>query len=225
MNNIKVISLKICPFVQRVTATLVVKSIDFDIEYISLKDAPDWFTKISPNRQVPLLICKNATVLFESDAIVEYLDDAYTPLQPSLNAEQKAINRAWSYLASKNYLLQCGAMSSNDESTFKERLAKIQAVFTKIESALPANSKFFNGDNIGNVDLAWLVLLHRFAIVAKYTNFDFTDGFTKVKRWQQNILSSCIANNNIAEQSVIADFEQIFCDYYLTNNYLATKRL
>ena len=44
---IKVVSFKICPFVQRVTALLEAKGLDYQVEYISLRDKPDWFLNIS----------------------------------------------------------------------------------------------------------------------------------------------------------------------------------
>ena len=103
-------SFKICPFVQRVTALLEAKNIDYELEFVSLSDKPRWFLDISPNGQVPVLITDRGKALFESDAIVEYIEEAYPPLQSGISLEEKAINRAWSYLASKNYLVQgCAA--------------------------------------------------------------------------------------------------------------------
>ena len=72
----KIMSFKICPFVQRVTALLELKGADYDIEYINLSNKPQWFLDASPNGQVPILITDNGRVLFESDAIVEYIDEA-----------------------------------------------------------------------------------------------------------------------------------------------------
>lgn len=66
-----VVSFSICPFVQRVTATLEARNIPYNVEYISLKEKPDWFLQASPNGQVPLLISEQGTTLFESDAIIE----------------------------------------------------------------------------------------------------------------------------------------------------------
>lgn len=57
---IKVVSFKICPFVQRVTALLEAKHIPYEIEFISLSDKPQWFLDISPNAQVPVLITEGA---------------------------------------------------------------------------------------------------------------------------------------------------------------------
>ena len=96
----KIVSFKICPFVQRVTALLEAKNVAYDIEYISLKNKPQWFLDVSPNAQVPLLITDEGTALFESDAIVEYIDEISAPLVPDITPEQRAVDRAWSYQAS-----------------------------------------------------------------------------------------------------------------------------
>ena len=44
----KIVSFKICPFVQRVTALLAAKGVEYDIDYISLKDKPQWFSTSRP---------------------------------------------------------------------------------------------------------------------------------------------------------------------------------
>ena len=69
---IKIVSFKICPFVQRVTALLEAKGIPYEIEYISLKVKPQWFLDISPTGQVPMLVTEQGEALFESDSIMEY---------------------------------------------------------------------------------------------------------------------------------------------------------
>ena len=39
----KLVSFKICPFVQRSIILLKEKNIDFDIAYINLDEPPEWF--------------------------------------------------------------------------------------------------------------------------------------------------------------------------------------
>lgn len=207
----KIVSFKICPFVQRVTALLEAKNIDYDIEFISLSDKPQWFLDISPNAQVPLLITDNGTVLFESDAIVEYLEEAYPAIQPGLSPEEKAANRAWSYLASKHYLVQCSAQRSNDEDTLKERSAKLDKAFDTIEKQL-TDSPFFGGENIGMVDIAWLPLLHRAAIMEDHSGHDFIGQHPKLKNWQNQILAT-----GLGEKSVDPDFDEAFSAFYLSD--------
>ena len=207
---LKVIRFKICPFVQRITGMLEAKNIPYEIEYISLSDKPQWFLDISPNGQVPVLVTENSTALFESDAIAEYLEEAYPALQEGLTAEQKALNRAWSYLGSKNYLPQCGAQSSKDPDTLIERTEKLAAAFAKVEKVL-GEYRFFNSDTLSMVDLAWLPLLHRVHIIREKTGYDFLAGYPKVQAWQ-----AAVVETGLAKKSVSEDFIEKFSDYYLS---------
>ena len=206
----KIVSFKICPFVQRVTALLEAKNLQYDVEYISLRDKPRWFLNISPNGQVPVLITDDGLALFESHAIAEFLEEAYPPLQPGLSPEERAINRAWSYMASKHYLVQCGAQRSPDADTLAERRKVLDKAFDKIEGQLGA-SVFFGGDTIGMVDVAWLPLLHRAEIIEQKSGYDFIGNRPKLKAWQTHLMES-----GIAEKSVAPDFEDAFTDFYLS---------
>ncbi|MEH6452404.1 MAG: glutathione S-transferase family protein [Psychromonas sp.] len=211
----KLISFKNCPFVQRVMGSLVTKNIPFEIEYIELSNKPQWFLDISPNGQVPVLVTEDDTVLFESDAIVEYLDDKYTAIE-KVSAEQKALDRAWSYQASKQYMAQCGTMASKDKQTFETRLANLSKSFNKAENQL-GDSEFFKGDYISNVDIAWLPLLHRAAVIKDQSGFDMLNGFPKVKKWQAALMES-----DLTEKTVAQDFVDTFSEFYLKNTYLAS---
>lgn len=212
---IKLISFKNCPFVQRVMGALVMKNVPFEIEYIELNNKPQWFLGISPNGQVPVLITENDTVLFESDAIVEYLDDKYTPIE-EVSPEQKALDRAWSYQASKHYMPQCGTMASKDKETFETRLANLQKAFLKAEKKL-GDTEFFKGDYISNVDIAWLPLLHRAFVIKERSGFDMLESFPKVQKWQAALIES-----GLTDKTVPADFIDKFSGFYLTNNYLVS---
>lgn len=216
---IKVVSFKICPFVQRVTAALTAKNVPFEIEYISLSDKPQWFLDISPNGQVPLLVTESGVTLFESDAIIEYIEDEFGPIESDITNEQRALDRAWSYLGSKNYLVQCGAMSSKDEATLTERSEKLVTAFVKVEAQLSGEHAYFKSNQLSNVDIAWLPLLHRAAIIKEETGYDFLCGLPKTQKWQQNVLNSGLIDNSVSE-----DFVELFKSFYLTNTFLGTGK-
>ena len=70
------------------------KKVEFEVTYVNLQDKPDWFLKISPHGKVPLLKCGD-DILFESNAIAEFLDEMVEPkLHPS-DPIERAHNRAW----------------------------------------------------------------------------------------------------------------------------------
>ena len=207
----KIVSFKICPFVHRVTALLEAKNIPYELEFISLSDKPQWFLDISPNGQVPVLITDGGDALFESDAIVEYLEEAYPALQPDISLEEKAKNRAWSYLASKHYLTQCSSQRSADAETLSERSKKLDQAFDRIEKQL-SDTPFFSGDTIGTVDVAWLVLLQRACIIEQHSGYDFIGNRPKLKAWQENLMRSGLASKSVAE-----GFEGDFVEFYLSD--------
>ena len=215
---IKVVSFKICPFVQRITALLEARSLPYEIEYIDLKDKPQWFLDLSPTGQVPVLVTENEQPLFESDAIAEYLDEIYTPLETDVSPEQRALNRAWSYQGSKHYLLQCSTMRSANQETLVERTEKLGKAFQKAELEIN-EGPFFKGSSLSNVDMAWLPLLHRAHIIKQHTGYDLLHGFPKVSAWQTEIMKT-----GIPEKSVSKDFENRFTGFYLSDEtFLGNK--
>ncbi|MCY4139993.1 MAG: glutathione S-transferase family protein [Rhodobacteraceae bacterium] len=218
----KVISFKLCPFVQRVTALLEAKRVPYDIEHINLSDKPDWFLLASPNGQVPTLFTDVGRVLFESVAIVEYIDEVTgLTLYPS-DPVEKAQARAWAYLASKNYLTQCSTQRSPDARTLVDRAEKFGAAFAKIEQRL-GDGPFAGTELIGMVEIAWLPLLHRAAIIEARSGYDFLEDFPRVKAWQEVILGTGLADRSVAD-----DFEERFTAFYLAEStylgQLARKR-
>ncbi|RTZ17733.1 glutathione S-transferase family protein [Vibrio aquaticus] len=213
---IKIISFKICPFVQRVTAALEAKKIPYEIEYISLSNKPQWFLDISPNGQVPLLVTESGTALFESDAIIEYIEDEFGPLEQGVTNEQRALDRAWSYLGSKHYLAQCGTMRSSDKATLTEKVANLAKAFAKVEKQVAG--PFFKGEKLSNVDMAWLPLLHRAHIIKAHTCFDMLDGFPRVQAWQQQLMETGLVEITVAE-----DFEEAFTGFYLSEQTFLGK--
>jgi len=213
---IKIVSFKICPFVQRVTALLEAKQLAYQVEYISLKDKPQWFLDISPNGQVPLLITEEGIALFESEAIVEYINEVSRPLEDKLTPEQQALDRAWGYMAAKHYLVQCSAMRSADEDTLCERMTKLSKPFAKVEAELAkresASGHLFKGEQLSNVDIAWLPLLHRAQIIHQHTGFDLFANKPNVKAWQTALFETGLFGASVAD-----DFEEAFTGFYLSD--------
>ena len=206
-----IVSYKICPFVQRVTTLLECKGVSYTVEYVDLGNKPQWFVEASPHSQVPLLINEDGNVLFESDAIVEYIDEVLGEPIFSRCPVKKAQQRAWSYLASKHYLVQCSAQRSKDKVTFDERLHRLHKAFSKIQSQL-GDDPFIDGQTMGMIDIAWTVLLHRTEIIERHSGFDFLSQFPKIKRWRESILQT-----GVPRASVAGDFEDRFVSFYLSD--------
>lgn len=55
MSKPLLVSFKTCPFLFRAVALAIHKGYDFDVEYIDMKNKPDWFIKASPKGRVLML--------------------------------------------------------------------------------------------------------------------------------------------------------------------------
>ena len=208
----KIVSFKICPFVQRVIAALEMKGVSYEVEYISLMDKPDWFLEASPHGQVPILI-EPGGVLFESGPISEYVDEAYGDFQlHPRDPFQRAQHRAWIELAAKNYLVQCRTQRSTDEADLEKHRAILSPAFAKIQAAL-GEGPYFAGKELSLVDTAWFVLMHRSHLIEQCTGFDFLSEFPNVKRWQQALLEV-----EPLRRSAPEGFVEEFANFYLNEH-------
>src|SRR3954465_13576445 len=93
--SLKLISHKLCPYVQRAVIALKEKGVPFERVDIDLANKPDWFLKLSPLGKVPVLVATNddgEVALFESNVICEYIEDtqggAKLPLEDPLRRAQ-----------------------------------------------------------------------------------------------------------------------------------------
>ena len=205
----KVYSSPICPFVQRVLAVLEAKQLPYEVEYLDLMNVPDWFLKISPNAEVPILVTDDNVPLFESFAICEYLEDCYPPALYSNDSTKKALQRAWARQAVTNYMVQCSTQRSPTEEALNQNTIEFVRLFEKAERIL-GEGPYFSGQQLSMVDAAWIPILHRSAIIKKHTGYDFLEGFPKVVLWQQALLETDVLKNSVPDV-----FEGYFVQFYL----------
>jgi glutathione S-transferase len=64
--------------VQRAVIAMRAKKVEFEVTYVNLRDKPEWFLEISPHGKVPVLKVDDE-ILFESNAIAEFLDETVEP--------------------------------------------------------------------------------------------------------------------------------------------------
>jgi glutathione S-transferase len=93
--KLKLISHKLCPYVQRAVIALTEKGVPFERIDIDLANKPDWFLSISPLGKTPVLVVDGDHAIFESAVILEYLEETEAkPLHPS-DPLRRAEHRAW----------------------------------------------------------------------------------------------------------------------------------
>jgi glutathione S-transferase len=209
MPHYKLVSFKLCPFVQRSRITLLEKGVPYDIEYIDLAAKPPWFLEISPLGRVPLLVVDGDVVLFESAVINEYLDET-TP-GPRLHPEdplRRAHNRMWielgSTLLSDQYRMQLAPTEDDarrELAAFHDKLGRLEAELRKT-----AQGPWWNGAVFSLVDTSIAPLLQRARWMADAVpDFDPVEGHPLVRAWQLALL-----DRDSVRRSTVEDIVELY---------------
>lgn len=183
-----------CPWVQRSVIVMRVKGVAFDVTYIDLQNEPDWFLEMSPHGKVPVLEVDGA-VLFESNAIAEYLDETLEPRLHPVDPIKRAQNRAWTdFLPTFAWgpgLNDVTFCSSREElpgalDTARERLSPLEETIRKQRGN---DGPYFNGATFSLVDAAYGPFFQRFAIAEKVLRTGLLDEFPRVATWADALLA------------------------------------
>lgn len=182
-----------CPWVQRSVIVLRVKQVDFEVTYINLREKPDWFLEISPHGKVPVLKVDDE-ILFESNAIAEYLDETFEPRLHPADPIKRARNRAWTDFIPDfaRGLTTINYAKSPDE--LPEAIEVASGRLARLEGALASergnDGPYFNGDKICLVDAGYGPFFQRFAIADSLLKTGLLKKFPLVQAWSDTLLSS-----------------------------------
>src|ERR1700753_2862002 len=149
--QLRVISHKLCPYVQRAVIALTEKGVPFERVDIDLANKPDWFLKISPLGKTPVLMVGDAAI-FESAVILEYLEETEPKPLHSPDPLRRAEHRAWIEFGSTLLNDIAGFYAAPDETTFKARTAQLEQRFARLESRVAAEP-WFDGAAFSLVDM------------------------------------------------------------------------
>src|SRR5438477_1528035 len=131
--TLKLISHKLCPYVQRAVIALTEKGVPFDRIDIDLANKPDWFLKISPLGKTPVLVVGDKAI-FESAVILEYLEETQqTPLHPA-DPLDRAEHRSWIEFGSAVLNDIAGFYGAKDKATFEAKATALAAKFERLEA-------------------------------------------------------------------------------------------
>ena len=206
----ELISFKLCPFVQRSVITLLYKGVDYDITYIDLANKPDWFLKISPFGNVPVLKTEGE-ILFESAVINEYLDEV-TP--PSIHPEdplKKAKNRAWIEFSSGLYMTLFHLLAAKDKEAVEKCGEDLTGMLRQLEDII-GEGPYFNGSNFALIDTAYAPFFMRLFVAEKRGGTALLQDLPKATNYGKTLMELAAVKD-----SVVPDFEELFVSY-LKNN-------
>ncbi|MDO8980739.1 MAG: glutathione S-transferase family protein [Afipia sp.] len=183
--KLKLISHKLCPYVQRAVISLTEKGVPFERIDIDLDNKPDWFLKISPLGKVPVLQVGDK-VVFESAVILEYLEETQPkPLHPK-DPLTRAEHRAWIEFGSAVLADIWGLETAIDEATFNVKVKQAADKFARLESRLVAGP-WFDGDQFSLVDAVFAPVFRYFDTFDEIGDFGILADKPKIARWRKSL--------------------------------------
>src|SRR5271154_2613883 len=203
------VSFKTCPWVQRSAIALREKNAPFELRHIESDNRPDWFLAISPHKKVPVLTIDDGPVLFESNAINEYLDEMVSPQLHPADPIERAINRAWTDYVPTFASNVTGCAYAATEEAYKAAIAKIPDTFDRIEKALEkqGHGPFFNGAKYSLVDAAYAPFLQRYFFLDRVKKLGHIEKFPRLDAWGKALMSRA-STHSFAP----AEFEAMYRD-------------
>ncbi len=177
------------------------KDVEFEVTFINLREKPDWFLEISPHGKVPVLKVDDE-VLFESNAIAEFLDETVPPRLHPEDPVQRARNRAWTdYVPTFSSALS-GVYYTKTREDMEAGLANAPVAVERLEKAIAGqrgnDGPYFNGPDLSLVDAAYAPFLQRFLIADGFLNTGLLNGFPLVRAWADALLSNEIVTGAVA---------------------------
>ena len=205
--TLKLISHKLCPYVQRAVIALKEKGVAFERIDIDLANKPDRFLKLSPLGKVPVLVVRSAeseVALFESNVICEYIEEtqAGARLHPA-DPLTRAQHRAWMEFGSAILGDLWGLETTQDAATFAAKRDALAAKFARVEAAL-GEGPYFAGAQFSLVDAVFAPVFRYFDVFDAYGDLGIFAATPKVRAWRDQL-----AQRPSVQTAVCADYPEL----------------
>ena len=208
---LKLVSHKLCPYVQRAVIALTEKGVAFDRIDVDLANKPDWFLKVSPLGKTPLLLVGD-TAIFESAVILEYLEETQArPLHPA-DPLQRAEHRGWIEFGSAVLNDIAGLYSAADETAFNAKVSQLEARFARLETRVVA-APWFDGERFSLVDAVFAPVFRYFDLFDNIGDFGILGDKPKLARWRNGL-----AARPSVRSAVGADYPTLLRDFINRRN-------
>ncbi|RLA15735.1 MAG: glutathione S-transferase family protein [Gammaproteobacteria bacterium] len=166
---------------------------------------------------MPILIMGDDAI-FESSAIIEFLEDTYPGKLHPADLIQRARNRSWIEYSSPCLVDSFKLSIAQDQESFEQTLKGLNNRFDQLEANL-LNAPYFNGDNLSLVDASYAPLFHRLQCMEqlKAGMFD-PDRHPKINQWKDQLLEE-----NSVQQSTVSNFTGLYRELLWTRHgYLSS---
>lgn len=204
--ELKLISHKLCPYVQRAVIALTEKGVSFVRIDIDLADKPAWFLAISPLGKTPVLKVGDAAI-FESSVILEFLEETQPwPLHPA-DPLKRAEHRSWMEFGSAVLSDIAGFYGARDEAAFRAKADQLRDRFARLEQRVAA-APWFDGESFSLVDVVFGPVFRYFDIFDAIGEFGILAGKPRLAQWRTSL-----AARASVKHAVSADYPDLLREF------------
>ena len=182
MADLTLVSYDLCPYVQRAAIALAEKGVRFRRVDVDLSDKPEWFRAISPLGKVPLLRVGD-DVLFESAAIVEYIEETTPNALHPHDPIERAKHRAWMEFGSSVLADIWVLETTPDQAAFSAKRNVLMDKFKQIERKL-SSGPHFAGAQFSLVDVVFAPVFRYFDTFERFVDLGLFEAVPKVAAWR-----------------------------------------
>ncbi|CAH2322424.1 glutathione S-transferase omega-1-like [Pelobates cultripes] len=208
--NLRLYSMRFCPFAQRARLVLSAKGIKHEVININLKSKPDWFLEKVPSGCVPAVELSNGVVIFESPIVCDFLDEAYpgkklTPADPIKKAKEKMILEFYNGVTTLLYKIFGAQQEKKDVAELKtELLSKLQ----KLQQILiKKKTPYFGGESLTMIDYMLYPWFERFVVFGVEDIFSQTP---ELKKWYNLMLKDPAVKGTFTPPEVLQEFFKLY---------------
>ena len=208
MTELKLISHKLCPYVQRAVISLTEKGVPFERIDVDLANKPEWFKAISPVGKTPVLLV-GETAIFESAVILEYLEDTQSPPLHPADPLARAEHRAWIEFGSAILNDIWALYTAPDAAAFDAKAAALRDKFMRVEARL--KGPWFGGERFSLVDAVFGPVFRYFDAFDRVGDFGILGDLSKVAAWR-----AALAARPSVKAAVAPEYPALLWDFYRT---------
>jgi glutathione S-transferase len=206
--TLKLVSHKLCPYVQRAVIVLTEKGVPFERIDVDLSNKPEWFKKISPLGKTPVLLVDD-TAIFESAVILEYLEETQPnplhPADPLARAEHRAFIEFGSAVLNDIW----GLYSAVDQAAFAAEVSALREKLLRVEDRL--KTPWFDGECFSLVDAVFGPVFRYFDAFDRIADFGILAGLPKTAAWR-----AALAARPSIQRAVSPEYPALLWEFYRT---------